>query len=522
MELRSLIWKLLKEQVDQNTLQLKNKYVGEGKPLSEEDFNKLIEVTGNKFYLLSWLTKKVGQGIIKPEDIYKYKEYFDIFEKNKNKNKFQHKDIHLYKTAEDVQKFIDEVIKIREGDIKFEDITNNQNFVSKSEIEKLESGGGIKYMGIWKPDRGLKDLSKDGYQVFEVSKPTKENWKLYRDILGRCKGRDKGAKIEICTIGDYDYFKQYLKEPKGSSYFVLFNLNDPTSPYQLHIESAQFMNKNDSRRYNFPVLPFYIWLTTKSSRYNFDFITKHVDLEVPAPNKGFEDEKGKQGTWIEYEDGYKKGIVNYKNNKWEGPFVRYWENGKVAAKGSYRNGIPAGEFVSYNEDGTIDEKGVLSNKGGEIGVWQKPVRSPYTDDVESVQFDSEGIQPTSGFTKNGTLRIVSDPSPLRGFHGKTVTFYETGQPKAIGALTPTTGVRTGNWIYFFRDGSIKAEGKFKNDDPVGEWTFVFKRDNKKFIYVINLSDGRGKGYLYNSQGEYLRRMKFQNKLIPDYQKLFEI
>ena len=44
MELRSLIWKLLKEQVDQNTIVLKNKYVGEGKPISEEDFEKLIEV----------------------------------------------------------------------------------------------------------------------------------------------------------------------------------------------------------------------------------------------------------------------------------------------------------------------------------------------------------------------------------------------------------------------------------------------------------------------------------------------
>ena len=108
MELRSLIWKLLKEQVDQNTIVLKNKYVGEGKPISEEEFDKLVEVTGNKFYLLSWLTKKVGTGIIKPEDIYKYKEYFDLYEKNKNK--FQHKDIHLYKTAEDVKNFLQEII----------------------------------------------------------------------------------------------------------------------------------------------------------------------------------------------------------------------------------------------------------------------------------------------------------------------------------------------------------------------------------------------------------------------------
>ena len=146
MELRSFIWKLLKEQLDQNTINLKNKYVGEGKPISEEDFDKLVDVTGNKFYLLSWLTKKVGQGIVKAEDIYKYKEYFDIFEKNKRKFKFN--DIHLYKTADDLKDFLSEVIKIREGDIVFDEIKGKDNFVSQNEIEKLQSSGGIKYLGM--------------------------------------------------------------------------------------------------------------------------------------------------------------------------------------------------------------------------------------------------------------------------------------------------------------------------------------------------------------------------------------
>ena len=135
MELRSLIWKLLKEQVDQNTIVLKNKYVGEGKPISEEEFDKLVEVTGNKFYLLSWLTKKVGTGIIKPEDIYKYKEYFDLYEKNKNK--FQHKDIHLYKTAEDVKNFLQEIVALREGSIVYDETQGQDNFVSQNDIEKF-------------------------------------------------------------------------------------------------------------------------------------------------------------------------------------------------------------------------------------------------------------------------------------------------------------------------------------------------------------------------------------------------
>jgi len=147
MELRSLIWKLLKEQLDQNTVNLKNKYVGEDKPVSEDDFNKIVEVTGNKFYLLSWLTKKVGTGMIKPEDIYKYKEYFELFEKNKNK--FQHKDIHLYKTSEDVKNFLKDAISVRESDIVYDEIQGLDNYVTQNEIEKLESTGGMKYLGMY-------------------------------------------------------------------------------------------------------------------------------------------------------------------------------------------------------------------------------------------------------------------------------------------------------------------------------------------------------------------------------------
>lgn len=217
---------------------LKQKYVGEDKPISEEVFKKIEEVCLNKFNLIAWLTVKVANNIILSEDVYKYKEYFGIFERNKNK--FPIKDIHQYKTKDDVQNFINKVIEIREKNVERSsgvESENKENYVSSGEMDKLESVG-IKFLGM-----------SDGYQVFEIPNELKDDegaWKVYKDVLGRCSGREQGAKIDICTMANVGHFKNGLKNYPGSSYFVIFNLSDPKSPYQIHFESNQFMDKNDS------------------------------------------------------------------------------------------------------------------------------------------------------------------------------------------------------------------------------------------------------------------------------------
>ena len=74
-----------------------------------------------------------------------------------------------------------------------------------------------------------------------------EAHKVYKNILGRCKGREEGASIDICTMANFDHFNDYLNNDPGSSYFVMYNLSDPQSPYQFHYESNQFMDKNDNQ-----------------------------------------------------------------------------------------------------------------------------------------------------------------------------------------------------------------------------------------------------------------------------------
>lgn len=506
MELRSLIWRLLREQVDQNTINLKNKYVGEGKPISEDDFNKLVEVTGDKFYLLSWLTKKVGTGIIKTEDIYKYKEYFDLYEKNKKK--FEHKDIHLYKTAEDVQKFLGEVIKLREGNIVYDEIQGKDNFVSQNDIEKLESSRGIKYLGIY-------DNGNYKYQVFEVFGVNKDVWKLYRDILGRCKGRNRGAKIDICTIGQYSYFKSYLTDPKGSSYFLLFNLDDHRSPYQLHHESGQFMDKNDRELHSIKQIDFFKFIGDKVPKYSIENENFSSRFEIPVKDNGFEDKKGrKQGVWkYFYGGGQLAGIKTYKNGEEEGPFVEYYSNKKIEKKGTKEGGEIVGEYEEYFVNGKIYKKGFFGKNGDYEGSW---IIASELGDYRDINFTD---LTQTGYTPTGKIRYVSKVKNQEHLYpiGSTIFYGRTGKVEAMGRIGATRAY-LGKWTFYFTDGNIRSEGGFIRGHRSGQWTDVVKsKDGQKYIMNADFSGGRpiDKIKVFNINGEFIKKIN-PKKVEPAY------
>ena len=481
MELRSLIWKLLLEQVDQNTLNLKNKYVGEGKPISEDDFNKIIESSGNKFYLLSWLTKKVGQNIIKAEDVYKYKEYFDLYEKNKRK--FTHKDIHLYKTAEDLKLFLDEVFKVREGNIVFDEIIGQSNFIPQNEIEKLERTGGAKYLGMY-------DNGDYKYQVFQIFGVDKDTWKTYRDILGRCKGRERGAKIDICTIAKYSYFKDYLTHPKGSSYFLLFNLDDPRSPYQLHFESGQFMDKNDREYHDIKQLKFFNFVGSKVPRYDIKQENFPGQFEIPVDGKGSEDAKGrKQGVWKHYHsNGKLSNVTTYVNGKENGPFETYHYNGNLDAKGTHASGERyVGEFEDYFESGKLHKKGTYDKDGKMIGVW---FMNDYGEQQNIIDF-SKSPHRVSGLTKDGRVRYIANAKYDGSVkpYGKIVFLYPSGKIAATGTQGAT--MKTGEWTYYDYSGKIKSKGKYRGGRRNGQWFDILKtKDGQTLKFVADFYYGR--------------------------------
>ena len=213
--------------------QVKQAYVGS--ELSAREFDKIFnDITNQKLAYTQWLAKNIAKTkFIKAEDIDRFKSFFDVFEKKKKK--FPKADINQYKTEADIQDFITTAQTEREQDIQVTGGGSGEGLATSNEVDKLARVG-IELLGL-----------VDGYQVFKVPQSltgNKEGWNVYKEVLGRCAGRDQGAKIDICTMASSKYFNQYLKR---GPYYVIFNLNDKQSPYQFHYESGQFMDKNDRR-----------------------------------------------------------------------------------------------------------------------------------------------------------------------------------------------------------------------------------------------------------------------------------
>lgn len=213
----------------------KEKYISAGK-ITQEVLDEILGVTkGNVSYTL-WLGKHVAEKHIESEDIYKYVEFFRVF--NTNKRDFREQDINRYNTVGAVRYFEQRAIEIKERNVVHRGETDGKNFVSSTGIGELASVG-IKFIGI-----------TDGYQVFEVPPTTKgnaESYRVFRKHLGKCSGRETGATIISCIFGSQSHYDGYFTRHPNSSYQILFNLSDTLSPYTFHYESGQFKDKNNKQ-----------------------------------------------------------------------------------------------------------------------------------------------------------------------------------------------------------------------------------------------------------------------------------
>ena len=207
--------------------QLHTQFV-ESEKLSQETFDEIVDAAGGKSSYATWLAAKVEHHVIKEEDVYKFKDYFQTFEKYKRA--YPKQDLNQYKTPRDIEEFKAKSIEILDQkNIPGEEVADTKNLLSPTQIKSL-SDVGIKYLG-----------NTEGYQVFEIPtscKGDEQAYKVYKNLLGQCSG----GKIEICTIANFSYFNNYLKD---GPYYVFFNLSDPNSPYQFHYESNQFMDRQD-------------------------------------------------------------------------------------------------------------------------------------------------------------------------------------------------------------------------------------------------------------------------------------
>ena len=69
----------------------------------------------------------------------------------------------------------------------------------------------------------------------------------------------------------------------------------------------------------------------------------------------------------EVDEGLMQG--SFKNGKVEGPWVRYYDNGQLAAKGGFKNSRKEGPWVEHWKNGQLGQTGVYKNNKKE-GFWE--------------------------------------------------------------------------------------------------------------------------------------------------------
>jgi antitoxin component YwqK of YwqJK toxin-antitoxin module len=132
--------------------------------------------------------------------------------------------------------------------------------------------------------------------------------------------------------------------------------------------------------------------------------------------------------------------VNLKNGRFDGKFIRWWENGQKHQEKNYKDGILDGKWTDWWADGsTYFEKNYKDGK--KDGKW-----------IE--------------WHKNGQIKIDSNYKDGK-LDGKYTQWYENGQKDGEGNYID--GKSDGKWTMWFPNGQISQEKFVKDGKKDGKW-----------------------------------------------------
>ena len=194
-----------------NVDDIKDKFVGRNKAVTDQDFNDIMKATNNKLAISLWMIKKIESGFILPEDIYKWEEYLEIFKRVKRE--FPIKDINQIKEPEQIDDFVNKAEEIKDREI---------DPSKKKGVEKSDKYAELRIGEV------------AGFQVYKIPKGTSD------EMYGAACGLGTGTSWCTATGNTKQWFDRYAKD--GPLYIFV---GPDGEKYQFHYESSQYMDSND-------------------------------------------------------------------------------------------------------------------------------------------------------------------------------------------------------------------------------------------------------------------------------------
>ncbi len=254
----------------------------------------------------------------------------------------------------------------------------------------------------------------------------------------------------------------------------------------------------------------------------------------------------KEGNAFYYhENGQLKEELNYKDNKKEGTAKVYNQEGKLVSLLEYRNdylisrerinrtdaeGLKQGSWITYYENGRVHKEMFYKDnkldglykeykQDGSLALILDYDEGKIVEDEEDI-LTSQQIDLKREFDDNGNMTFQGSyreevPVGIHRFYDQegnviNAIIYNQEGVKVSEGIVDETGSKEGNWKDFYFSGELRAEGNYRNNRRSGKWVFYYKNGNKEQegTYLRGLPDGLWTWYYEN--GNLLREESYFN------------
>jgi len=181
----------------------------------------------------------------------------------------------------------------------------------------------------------------------------------------------------------------------------------------------------------------------------------------------------------------------------EGEWTFWHRNGRTFRREQYRRGVQEGPFVEFHPDGvTVAQQGEMRD-GQPHGPWKQfSADGGLAAEGAYVQGLRDGVwKPYFATSPGQPPQVHKEETFVAGKrHGPYVEYYEDGTPNERGQYEDNK--RTGKWTAWYPNGKLESEGLWQNDLQYGTWTFWYDNGQKHSDgdYRDGLQQGEWKHY----------------------------
>lgn len=206
----------------------------------------------------------------------------------------------------------------------------------------------------------------------------------------------------------------------------------------------------------------YILATFKDGMYhgNYKHFKNNILHEESNYNEGRIDGVQKKYNF----QGLITSSAEFSDGKLNGVYTTYYQNGKIETEQEFKMGIEHGFCYRYDKETGKRTSETYYNNGKNDGTWIQHISGNRVDYIEYSQFKDgiligefsrkteDGIYILKGFYKNGKK------------DGEWIIQDADGTPREM--VTYNEGTKNGPFKYYYSNGSLREEGKYKNDQIV--------------------------------------------------------